>query len=134
MNILPYKKKEAEYLPYNNLVYEVMETLSRLIKSINPTLTIEHVGSTAIPGCSGKGVVDLAVLYPQSQLSEARNTLDRLGFQHQNGKDPFPESRPMRVGCLEYKGQMFRIHAHIIEYGVNEHRDDLPPDYVPIIS
>ena len=54
-------------------------------------------------------------------LSIARDVLDQLGFQHQGGPEPFPESRPMRVGCVEYNERLFRIHAHVIESDSSEH-------------
>jgi GrpB-like predicted nucleotidyltransferase (UPF0157 family)/mannose-6-phosphate isomerase-like protein (cupin superfamily) len=75
---------------------------------------VEHVGSTSVPGCAGKGVVDLMVLYPPGRLAEARGSLDRLGFQRQEGRDPFPEERPMRVGSVGYEGTLFLLHAHVI--------------------
>src|SRR5690349_18287190 len=42
----------------------VAEAVAGLIRARRPSLVVEHVGSTAIPGCRGKGVIDLAVLYP----------------------------------------------------------------------
>ena len=75
---------------------------------------MEHVGSTSVPGCAGKGVVDLMVLYPPGQLSEVREGLDALGFQRQTGRDPFPEQRPMRIGSIEFDGTRFPLHAHVI--------------------
>jgi len=38
----------------------------RVVSSIQgrlPRVRVEHVGSTAVPGCAGKGVVDLLALY-----------------------------------------------------------------------
>ena len=75
---------------------------------------MEHIGSTAVPGCAGKGVVDLMVLYPPGKLPEVRDALEALGFQRQTGRDPFPEERPMRIGSIEYDGTRFRLHAHVI--------------------
>jgi GrpB-like predicted nucleotidyltransferase (UPF0157 family)/mannose-6-phosphate isomerase-like protein (cupin superfamily) len=75
---------------------------------------VEHIGSTAVPGCAGKGVVDLMVLYEPGRLSEVRDTLDALGFQRQTGRDPFPEERPMRIGSIEFDCSRFLLHAHVI--------------------
>jgi GrpB-like predicted nucleotidyltransferase (UPF0157 family)/mannose-6-phosphate isomerase-like protein (cupin superfamily) len=85
-----------------------------LIESHLQDVEVEHVGSTAVPGCAGKGIVDLMILYPPGRLAEVRDRLDALGFQRQTGRDPFPEERPMRVGSIEYDGTRFRIHAHVI--------------------
>jgi GrpB-like predicted nucleotidyltransferase (UPF0157 family)/mannose-6-phosphate isomerase-like protein (cupin superfamily) len=75
---------------------------------------VEHVGSTAVAGCAGKGVIDLMVLYGPGRLAEVRDALDALGFQRQTGCDPFPEERPMRIGSIEYDGCRFRLHVHVI--------------------
>jgi GrpB-like predicted nucleotidyltransferase (UPF0157 family) len=60
------------------------------------------------------------VLYPEGWLSRARGVLDDLGFQKQGGPEPFPESRPMRVGSVEHDGRLFQIHAHVIALDAEE--------------
>jgi GrpB-like predicted nucleotidyltransferase (UPF0157 family)/mannose-6-phosphate isomerase-like protein (cupin superfamily) len=84
---------------------------------------VEHIGSTAVPGCAGKGIVDLMILYPPGQLAEVRDMLDLLGFQRQTGRDPFPEERPMRVGSVKYDGCRFQLHAHVIVSDSHEARE-----------
>jgi GrpB-like predicted nucleotidyltransferase (UPF0157 family) len=107
----------VEYLPHNPEARRVAQALARLIAKRNAELQIEHIGSTAVPGCWGKGIIDLLVTYPAGSLRGARETLDCLGFQRQGGPEPFPESRPMRVGSFEYFGRSYRVHAHVIESG-----------------
>jgi GrpB-like predicted nucleotidyltransferase (UPF0157 family)/mannose-6-phosphate isomerase-like protein (cupin superfamily) len=75
---------------------------------------VEHVGSTSVPGCAGKGVVDLMLVYPDGQLGPTRDLLDALGFQRQTTRDPFPEDRPMRTGSLAHEGMTFNLHVHVI--------------------
>jgi GrpB-like predicted nucleotidyltransferase (UPF0157 family) len=94
--------------------FEVAEQVGHLIESHLPDVKVEHVGSTSVPGCAGKGVVDLMILYPPGRLGEVRDGLDALGFQRQTGRDPFPEERPMRVGSIDLDGCRFRLHAHVI--------------------
>src|SRR5262249_16699944 len=67
-----------------------------------------------VPGCAGKGVVDLMQLYPDGQLAPARDVLDALGFQRQTTRDPFPEDRPMRAGSVARAGATFNLHVHVI--------------------
>ena len=107
----------VEYLPHNPEARRVAQALVRLIAKRNAELQLEHIGSTAVPGCWGKGIIDLLVAYPAGSLRGTREMLDRLGFQRQGGPEPFPESRPMRVGSFEYFGRSYRIHAHVIESG-----------------
>jgi GrpB-like predicted nucleotidyltransferase (UPF0157 family) len=98
-------------------------SLAETIVAAKRDLQVEHIGSTAIAGCWGKGIIDLLVLYQPGDLESARAALDRLKFQRQSGPEPFPESRPMRVGNVEYLGRMHRVHAHVVESGVDEARD-----------
>ena len=99
--ILSYQNADAECREWDPAAFEVAGRLALDINAQAPSLTIEHIGSTSIPGCAGKGVIDLLVLYPPGQLEFARKTLDALGFQRQTGCDPFPEGRPMRVGAMD---------------------------------
>src|SRR5262249_25679033 len=85
-----------------------------------PGVTVEHIGSTSVPGCAGKGIVDLMLLYPERQLAAARDVLDALGFQRQTTRDPFPEDRPMRTGSMVYDGMTFLLHLHVIAAGSPE--------------
>jgi len=121
MRILPYLSIPAEFRAYDPEAKEIARLLREAIQGVEPRLQVEHVGSTSVPGCGGKGIIDLAVLYPEYLLAGARAVLDGLGFQKQGGPEPFPENRPMRVGCLEHDGRPFRIHAHVIALNSEEH-------------
>ena len=110
----PYHYAPATCQEFDPKASEVAARVARLVRVRCPKVTIEHVGSTAIPGCGGKGVVDLMAVYPDGMLAEARDAIDSLGFQHQTFGDPFPEERPMRVGSMRLSGTSYRIHIHVI--------------------
>jgi GrpB-like predicted nucleotidyltransferase (UPF0157 family) len=122
VRILPYFNLPAQFQPYNPVVVEIASWLCDAIQTVEPKLQLEHVGSTSVPDCGGKGIIDLLVLYPEGFLPRARTVLDELGFQKQGGREPFPESRPMRVGCVDHGGRSFGIHAHVVALGSDEHR------------
>jgi len=118
-----YVPKAVEYLPYNSQSRQVARLLSDLITEAGPDLVVEHIGSTAVPGCWGKGIIDLLILYAPGGLEAARSTLDKQGFQRQGGPDPFPESRPMRVGSVDHLSRLYRVHAHVLQKDCGEARD-----------
>ena len=122
MRIRPHISTPAEFHAYDPRGREIARILNGTITHIEPALQVEHVGSTSVFGCGGKGIIDLAVLYSGGFLARAKAVLDDLGFQKQGGREPFPENRPMRVGCVEHEGEPFRIHAHVIAFGSDEHR------------
>jgi GrpB-like predicted nucleotidyltransferase (UPF0157 family) len=88
--------------------------VSAEIAAKDARLRIEHVGSSSVPGCGGKGYIDLLVVYPDGLLEIAKRVLDDLGFQRQQSRDPFPEERPMRVGTVEHAGCVYPVHAHVV--------------------
>lgn len=123
MTIGMYTPRAAEYLPYDSEAPRVAALIVEEMLEAGKDLTVEHIGSTAVPGCWGKGIIDLVVLYRDGQLESTRDTLDGLGFQRQIGAESFPESRPMRVGSIEYLGRTYQVHAHVVAAGSSEARD-----------
>lgn len=122
---LRYDDPSEIFRPYDPRFPEVAARLVELIEGRMPDVRVEHVGSSAIPGCAGKGVIDLLVTYLPGRLVAARDTLDELGFQRQGGPDPFPEERPLRLGSIEHDGETFRIHAHVIAMDDPEAKEQL---------
>jgi len=100
--------------PYDPQAPEVARRLKDLIRSVLPEVEVEHVGSTSVPECPGKGFIDLMVLYAEGALGATRVGLGTLGFQRQSSRDPFPEERPMRVGTFAHRGKQYLVHAHVI--------------------
>ncbi len=71
MIVRPARKPRAEYVEYDPLYPEVAE---RVIEHASRCgVAIEHVGSTSVPGCGGKGVVDLVALVAQAAPSPRRS-------------------------------------------------------------
>jgi RimJ/RimL family protein N-acetyltransferase/GrpB-like predicted nucleotidyltransferase (UPF0157 family) len=110
----PYQDRPAACQNHDPRAAEVARRVAALIESHLPGIVVEHVGSTAVPGCAGKGIVDLMLVYPEGRLETARALLDALGFQRQTTRDPFPEERPMRVGSVEHGGTTFLLHVHVL--------------------
>jgi GrpB-like predicted nucleotidyltransferase (UPF0157 family) len=111
---MTYQRQPAVCRPWDRRAVEVASLIAEALLARMPSLQVEHVGSTAVPDCAGKGIVDLAVLYPSGSLIQARDLVDALGFQRQQTPDPFPEQRPMRVGAVKHAGQVFQLHLHVI--------------------
>jgi GrpB-like predicted nucleotidyltransferase (UPF0157 family) len=103
--------------PWDPRAPDVASRVIALIRGRLPADAVEHVGSTAVPDCAGKGVIDILLLYPPGGLAAARDALDDLGFQHQGGRSPWPEERPMRVGSIRYEGTDFQVHVHVVAEG-----------------
>lgn len=120
--ILPYAILPPVYVEYDPRAPDIARRVIELVGPAAPWATIDHIGSTAIPGCAGKGIIDLVALYPEGRLSATRDAIDGLGFQRQQSGHVFPEDRPMRVGAIEHRGQVYRLHLHVVAAGCDEAR------------
>ena len=112
--ILAYAESPAVYVEYDPRAIGVAADVVGIIEDAAPWAEVEHIGSTAIPGCAGKGIVDLMAMYPASRLVATRAALDGLGFQRQKVGHIFPEDRPMRIGAVDHDGTRYRLHVHVI--------------------
>ena len=110
----PYDTLPAMCLDYDPRAPDVAERVGLLIRTQLPEVRVEHIGSTAVPGLCGKGIIDLMIAYPEGRLEAVKAVLDALGFQRQSTRDPFPEDRPMRVGSLQHDSRTFQFHVHVI--------------------
>jgi GrpB-like predicted nucleotidyltransferase (UPF0157 family) len=91
-----------------------------LIAEQLPDTAVEHVGSSSVPGCAGKGTLDLAIPYrDESHLNAINDVLFALGFGRQRNRDPFPETRPMRIGAIEHEGETYLLHVHVVPDGTH---------------
>jgi GrpB-like predicted nucleotidyltransferase (UPF0157 family) len=123
LEIGEYQRMLAECNEWDPRAPSVAASLIDEITGRLPSLNVEHVGSTAVPDCAGKGVIDLMVIYGFGDLEPAKRVLDDLGFQRQTGRDVFPEDRPMRIGAVTYEETPFRVHVHVIAADSSEVED-----------
>ncbi len=98
--------------------------MATLVRDRRPDLAVEHIGSTAVPGLPGKGIVDLAIATTPDDLPAVVDVLTELGFGPQPGPDPWPPTRPMLVGSMVRGGTTFRVHCHV-QPGTDELARDL---------
>jgi GrpB-like predicted nucleotidyltransferase (UPF0157 family) len=132
--IEPYVVRPAVCREHDPRAAEVARRIDELVSRHLPHIHAEHVGSTSVPGCAGKGIVDLMISVPDGEMEKVKLILDRLGFQPQtrdcpdfraneNGTVPF--AVPMRVGSCRHDGETFLLHVHVIPAnspGVDEMR------------
>jgi GrpB-like predicted nucleotidyltransferase (UPF0157 family) len=122
LRIQSYERQLLACRTYDPRWAEVAALLIQTIENQAPSVRVDHIGSTSVPECRGKGVIDLAVTYVDGDLEIAKAALDGLGFQRQHGRDPWPETRPMREGSVNALGSAFNAHAHVILRDGDEHR------------
>ena len=119
----PYERLQAEVHEWDPRTAEVAARVAELVAEHRPDLTVEHIGSTAVPGLPGKGIVDLSIETDPADIPAVVAMLYDLGFGPQPGPDPWPPTRPMPVGSLDLDGERYRIHLHVQPIGGDYPRD-----------
>lgn len=109
-----YEDPADAFRPYDPRFPTVASVVITLIQDHLPDAVVEHVGSSAIPECDGKGVVDLMLLFEPGGLDVARRVLYVMGFQRHTGPKAHPEDRPVFIGSIDHDGEPFRLHVHAI--------------------
>jgi GrpB-like predicted nucleotidyltransferase (UPF0157 family) len=113
----PYERRTVSVQPWDPRVIEVAARVTALIHERRPELRVEHIGSTAVPGLPGQGIVDLGTEADPSDIPAITAAMYELGFGPQPGPDPWPASRPMHVGSYSLEGREYRIHFHVHPLG-----------------
>jgi len=116
----------VKILPYESKAPEIFKGIRRFIYDVIPyKIEVEHIGSTAVPGLGGKGIIDiLIVTQHQYQLPEIAEILRNKGFNH-NPEPRHAEDRFFVSGPYRYKGEELHIHIHITFSGSKEYKDKL---------
>jgi GrpB-like predicted nucleotidyltransferase (UPF0157 family) len=92
---------------------EVARRLIALIATTWPGGPAEHVGSSAVAGLAGKGIIDLLLAAEPAHIPAITETLLGLGFQPQVPA-AFPATRPMVWGAFRHGGTDYRVHVHVV--------------------
>jgi GrpB-like predicted nucleotidyltransferase (UPF0157 family) len=95
---------------------EAARRLIALIATRWAATPAEHVGSTAVPGLAGKGIIDLLLAAPPAHLPAIIQALLELGFQPQVPA-AFPATRPMLWGTFRHGASEYRVHVHVVPAG-----------------
>lgn len=93
------------YKPYNPLFPQLFEQeKERLLSHIQNLITIEHVGSTAVPGLGGKGIIDIAIA--AQDIQAVSKQLQELGYEYK----PFFNTPDHLYFIIDLKEQRFHVH------------------------
>jgi GrpB-like predicted nucleotidyltransferase (UPF0157 family) len=121
----PYERRAALVRPWEPRMGRAADRVIELVHTVCPELVIEHIGSTAVPGLPGKGIIDLGTEADPADIPGITEALFGLGFGPQPGPNAWPLTRPMHVGSIVVDGEAFRIHLHIHPRGSGDLAKDL---------
>jgi GrpB-like predicted nucleotidyltransferase (UPF0157 family) len=120
----PASKPTAAYHEWDPRYRVVVQSLVSQLEKLRSDVAFEHVGSTAVVGCGGKGVIDLLALYDGIAVDEVKAWLLGLGLGRQGTEfsRPWRESRPMYLGWYQFVGQEWLFYVHVVSASSDEVR------------
>ena len=95
--------KKYLFKPYSKIFPDLFEREKERISShIKEDLVIEHVGSTAVPGLGGKGIIDIAIAVSKKEMESVSKQLQIVvdDFQikrHEPSMDYRPRTPPEQL-------------------------------------
>ena len=112
--VLPYCRVPIVVRESNAAAPEAARWVAELIAARLPGAEAEHIGSSAVPGLAGKGIVDLLLPTPPEEIPAVTDDLLAIGFQRQAVATAFPPTRPMLQGIIRHGDTSFRVHIHVV--------------------
>lgn len=85
----------------------------KLLKIFPKNIKIEHIGSSAVPGLGGKGMIDLAISIQKNKMSFYKRKLDELGFQYKT--KPRENERLYFEKSIINKGKERKVALHLTD-------------------
>jgi GrpB-like predicted nucleotidyltransferase (UPF0157 family) len=108
-----YKNRKYEIVSYNPKWPESFLFYAEKIRKIFGNVIIEHIGSTAIPGMSGKSCIDLLVELEEISIVDSHvGEMEKAGFIY-SGQFVMENSRLFRV----MDGQTLLANIHFFPIG-----------------
>ena len=103
-----------------------------------PVRTVEHVGSTAVPGLAAKPVLDIDVIVTGEHVPDTIKALEAVGYAHRGdfgitGREAFdaPDAAPVRHVYVCTEGTL-HLRNHLEVRRVLRERPDLRNQYAAV--
>lgn len=103
-----------------------------------PAASVEHVGSTSVPGLAAKPILDIDVIVAPEDVPAAVKALVRIGYRHRGdlgvaGREAFfaPDEDPRRHVYVCAAGTL-NVRNHLAVREVLRRRDDLRDEYAAV--
>ncbi len=75
--------KKYVFKPYSKIFPELFEKeKQRILAHVKTALTVEHIGSTAVPDLGGKGIIDIVIAVNKANMDSISKQLQDLGYEY----------------------------------------------------
>lgn len=114
------KYKFREYNPKYKIFYQ--REKDKLKKILPKNIQIEHIGSTAILGLGGKGIIDILMGVNKKDISKIKKKLQKHHYSFPIGGH---KNRLYAEKDYKSKGKIRRLHLHIVQKNSKEWKNPL---------
>ena len=112
--------KKYQFKPYNpNFPKLFNEEKNRLTNFLAGEYQIEHIGSTAVPGLGGKGIIDIIVAVPKNQMEDVSEQAQKAGYIFR----PLASTETRLFLRTEYPGDFSKYTAYHLHVTFPESND-----------
>lgn len=105
-----FKGGPISYEDYDTDYPHVFAEIAKTIQAALPSVQVEHVGSTSVPGLGGRRVLDIVIPAEQVSHDEIVSRLLGIGFI----KSPLTHIQPMLTGLVQYNGKDYPILLYVL--------------------
>jgi GrpB-like predicted nucleotidyltransferase (UPF0157 family) len=109
----PYRRAPVQVHQADPHAPEAARRLIELIATRWPGTPADHIGSSAVAGLAGKGIIDLLLPAEPADIPAITKALLELGFQPQRPA-AFPPTRPMLWGTFRHGTTTYGVHVHVV--------------------
>lgn len=111
--------------PYDIKAPEIFQEIKQSLYDVIPyQIEVEHIGSTAVAGLGGKGIIDILIIAKQEYMRKIVEVLKSEGYKYNPQAGTVPE-RLFVSGPYTYNERELHIHIHITFSGSKEQKDKL---------
>ncbi len=105
--------KKYVFKPYSNIFPELFsKEKERIASRVTKVIAIEHVGSTAVPGLGGKGIIDIAIAVPKEEIDSTIKELQSLGYEFRPSFST-PDRAYFVIFLPDPEEETRRYHVHL---------------------
>lgn len=115
----------------------VADDLRNVLRAVR-SATVEHVGSTSVPGLAAKPVLDIDILVDPPEVVDAVAALEQGGYRHRGdlgviGRETFaaPDDQPRRHVYVCQRWTL-NVRSHLAVRDVLCRRPDLRDEYAAV--
>ena len=119
------KDLAVKIVEYNNNAPLIFKKIKQFLLRIIPyKIEVEHIGSTAVKGLGGKGIIDILIVTKREYMQKIVELLESSRYKYNPDASTISE-KLFVSGPYWYKEKDLHIHIHITFFESKEHKDKL---------